>query len=84
MLEIKNITLIKNGRKLVDDLSLTIKSIEIHSILGMNGTGKFTLAHTVMGLTDLVPIRGNLRWNGVSLIGMSITERVRRGITLAR
>lgn len=83
MLEIRNITLIKGDRKIIDDLSLTIKPNEIHGILGMNGTGKSTLAYTLMGLPGYKPSRGAMLWNSASLIGLSITERARRGITLA-
>jgi len=83
MLEVKNITLFRDNHRILDNLCLTIKPNEIHSILGMNGTGKSTLAYTVMGLTDYLIKSGEILWHGNKIDNQSVTERAKLGITLA-
>jgi Fe-S cluster assembly ATP-binding protein len=83
MLEIKNVTLLRDNHLILDNLCLTIKPNEIHSILGMNGTGKSTLAYAVMGLTGYDLKSGEILWFGNKINHLSVTERAKLGITLA-
>ena len=83
MLILKDVTLQKGKRKILDRLNLTIKSGEIHSILGMNGTGKTTLAYAIMGLPDYQIQSGQILFDDQDITKLSITERARLGITLA-
>lgn len=68
MRELELIGLCKNyssGRQTVtalDDVSLTVRSGEIVSILGLNGAGKTTLVKIIAGLID--PDRGRVRLDG--------------------
>ena len=53
MLEIINLTkTYKNGKKAVDDLSLTIKAGEIYGFIGHNGAGKTTAMKCVTGILE--------------------------------
>lgn len=83
MLEVKNISLSKDQHQILKNLSLSINPVEIHSILGMNGTGKSTLAYTIMGLPGYVVDEGEILWHGQNITGLSIAERAKLGITLA-
>lgn len=83
MLILKDVSLQKGARKILDRLNLTIKSGEIHSILGMNGTGKTTLAYTIMGLPDYQIQSGQILFDGQDITRLSMTDRARLGITLA-
>jgi branched-chain amino acid transport system ATP-binding protein len=51
---------------------------EIVSLLGGNASGKSTTMKAIMGV--VVPVRGDIRYEGSSLAGVSVAERVRRGI----
>lgn len=53
MLEIKNLTKVyKNGKKAVDNLSLTIYSGDICGFIGHNGAGKTTTIKCITGIHD--------------------------------
>ena len=51
---------------------------EIVCLLGGNASGKSTTMKAIMGV--VVPTRGEVLFEGKSLTGVSIAERVRRGI----
>ena len=51
---------------------------EIVCLLGGNASGKSTTMKAIMGVVQ--PTRGDIRYEGRSLKGVSIAERVRRGI----
>ena len=51
---------------------------EIVCLLGGNASGKSTTMKTIMGV--VVPSAGEIRFDGRSLAGVSVAERVRRGI----
>jgi branched-chain amino acid transport system ATP-binding protein len=55
-----------------------IEAGEIVCLLGGNASGKSTTMKAIMGV--VVPTRGEILFEGSSLSGISIAERVRRGI----
>ena len=55
-----------------------IKEGEIVCLLGGNASGKSTTMKAIMGV--VVPTRGEVLYEGRSLAGVSVAERVRRGI----
>jgi branched-chain amino acid transport system ATP-binding protein len=55
-----------------------IEEGEIVCLLGGNASGKSTTMKTIMGV--VVPSSGEVRFDGSSLAGVSVAERVRRGI----
>ena len=55
-----------------------IEAGEIVCLLGGNASGKSTTMKTIMGIVR--PTRGEVRFEGRSLLGVSVAERVRRGI----
>jgi branched-chain amino acid transport system ATP-binding protein len=60
------------------DVDYTINAGEIVSLLGGNASGKSTTMKAIMGV--VVPARGDVVYEGKSLKGVSVAERVRRGI----
>ncbi|EEX42329.1 MULTISPECIES: cytochrome c biogenesis heme-transporting ATPase CcmA [Vibrio] len=65
MLEVKNLTAIRDERVLFEALSFNIQSGELVQIEGRNGTGKTTLLRIVTGLGDRDD--GEIHWNGVNI-----------------
>jgi branched-chain amino acid transport system ATP-binding protein len=60
------------------DVDYRIEAGEIVCLLGGNASGKSTTMKAIMGV--VVPARGDVRYEGQSLKGISVAERVRRGI----
>ncbi|MBC7185934.1 MAG: ABC transporter ATP-binding protein [Calditrichaeota bacterium] len=83
LLEIRQLNLALDGRPILRDLTLDIRRGEVHSILGMNGTGKSTLAYAIMGLSGYRPQSGTILFAGEDITPLSVAERAKRGITLA-
>lgn len=83
LLEIKNLTFEKDSKVILGGVNLSIQPGEIHSILGMNGTGKTTLACMIMGLGGYRPSYGSIYFDGIDITNFSVHERARMGITMA-
>ncbi|MFD1432525.1 amino acid ABC transporter ATP-binding protein [Lacticaseibacillus yichunensis] len=62
MLEIKNISKSFNGKKVLDNISLTIDDQKTLAIVGPSGAGKTTLLRIIAGLTEADS--GEFIWNG--------------------
>ncbi|WP_159653507.1 cytochrome c biogenesis heme-transporting ATPase CcmA [Vibrio atypicus] len=65
MLEVSQLTAIRDERILFESLSFTIDSGELVQIEGRNGTGKTTLLRIVTGLGDRD--NGEIFWNGENI-----------------
>ena len=83
MLQLINVSLKLNGRQILKTLNLQTRDGEIHSILGANGTGKSTLASVILGLSGYREIEGTIWLDGEDITQCSVSERARRGITMA-
>lgn len=68
---------------IVKGLNLTVKTGEVHAIMGPNGTGKSTLAKAIAGHPDYVITSGDVLIDGASILEMEPDERSRAGIFLA-
>lgn len=82
-LEIKDLHVSIEDKEILKGLSLTIKQGEIHAIMGPNGTGKSTLAYTLMGHPNYTVTAGEILFNGENVLEMEPDERSRAGIFLA-
>ena len=63
MLEVKNLTVILDGKSIVADISLRLEQGSIGCLLGPSGCGKTTLLRAVAGFVQ--PRRGEVRINGL-------------------
>ena len=83
LLEIDGLTVEIGGKPLLRGVNLVVHPGEIHVIFGPNGSGKSTLIKTIMGLPPYEVTGGDIRYEGESILGLSIDERARLGIGLA-
>jgi lipopolysaccharide export system ATP-binding protein len=67
------------GRRVVNDVSLTISSGEVVGLLGPNGAGKTTTFYMIVGLTH--PDSGSVHLNGQEITSLPMYLRARRGIS---
>ena len=81
-LDIQNITVEVNKKKILKDFSLTINSGEIHAIMGPNGVGISTLSKTIMGAKNYKLVSGDIFFDGKKLNDLEVDERARLGIFL--
>ncbi len=82
-IEIKNLHVSIEDKEILKGLSLTIKQGEIHAIMGPNGTGKSTLAYTLMGHPNYTVTEGEIIFKGRNVLELEPDERSREGIFLA-
>ena len=61
-----------------NDVSLGVKSGQIHALIGPNGAGKTTLIKQIFGSER--PDSGRILLNGEDVTGLSVPQRVRKGI----
>lgn len=71
------------AKPILKGVNLVLKTGEIHAIMGPNGTGKSTLAETIMGNPTYQVTQGDILLNGESILSMPVDERARKGLFLA-
>jgi len=83
VLDLFDVGLAVGCKPILQDLNLHVLHGEIHAILGMNGTGKSTLASVIMGLSGFSPTSGKVIFQGEDITALPVPDRAKRGITLA-
>ena len=83
ILQVEDLWLRRNGSDILHGVNLELKAGQVHVLLGLNGSGKSSLAYTIMGCEGYTPDSGRILFDGQDLAGRSITERAQMGITLA-
>jgi Fe-S cluster assembly ATP-binding protein len=83
ILSMRDVTLRRDGREILQNLSIDFWDGHVHALIGPNGAGKSTMAHCIMGLQGYTDFDGDILFRGESLKGLPVHERARRGITMA-
>jgi Fe-S cluster assembly ATP-binding protein len=83
ILELENLSLSLDGKRILDNINLDIWAGHIHAIVGPNGAGKTTLSSVVMGLKGYQDYEGQIRFDGRDMRGLGVDERARTGMSLA-
>ncbi len=82
-LEIKDLHVSIEGKEILQGVDLTAKQGEIHAIMGPNGTGKSTLAYTLMGHPSYKVTKGEALFKGQNILELAPDARSRLGLFLA-
>ncbi|MDT2834407.1 Fe-S cluster assembly ATPase SufC [Vagococcus carniphilus] len=83
VLEIKNLHVSIEDKEILKGVNLTMKTGEIHAIMGPNGTGKSTLSAAIMGNPNYDVTEGEILLDGENVLEMEVDERARAGLFLA-
>ena len=78
LLRVENITAGYHGQHVLRDLTLSVESGDVVTIIGPNGHGKTTLLRTISGLVR--PTQGEIWLDGKSLRGLKVSSIVELGI----
>lgn len=82
-LEVKNLHVSIEGKEILKGLDLTIEQGKVHAIMGPNGTGKSTLAYSLMGHPSYEVTEGKVIFKGKNILELEPDERSRLGLFLA-
>ena len=82
MLKIVNLHATVAGKPILNGLTLTVPTGEIHAIMGPNGAGKSTLAYVLGGRPGYEVTEGSVTFDGQDLFAMEPHERAAAGMFL--
>ena len=82
-LEIKNLTVVAEGKTIVRDASIAIRPGELVILMGKNGSGKSTFVNAVLGHPKYTVTSGKILLEGKNILDMKTDARARAGIFLS-
>jgi Fe-S cluster assembly ATP-binding protein len=82
MLKIEGLKVSVEGKEILKNVNLEIKSSETHILIGPNGGGKTTLLLTIMGLPKYKVLDGRIIFDGIDITNVPVNERAKLGIGL--
>jgi len=82
-LDIRNLHVAIEGREILKGVNLIVRQGEVHALMGPNGTGKSTLAYTLMGHPNYEVIEGEVWFKGQNILDLQPDERAHLGLFLA-
>ncbi|MBX3536213.1 MAG: Fe-S cluster assembly ATPase SufC [Chelatococcus sp.] len=83
MLEINNLVVDIEDKRILNGLSLKVNDGEVAAIMGPNGSGKSTLSYVIAGKEDYTVLDGEILLNGENILELEPSERAAKGIFLA-
>jgi Fe-S cluster assembly ATP-binding protein len=83
LLEVRGLRATVNGIEILKGIDLTVRSGEVHAIMGTNGSGKSTFAKVLTGHAAYEVTGGTVLFEGRNLFELAPEERARAGVFLA-
>jgi len=83
ILEVRNLCASVQGTPILKNMNFTVKSGEVHAIMGLNGSGKSTFSKVLAGHPDYEITSGTVLFEGKNLLELAPEERARAGVFLA-
>ena len=83
LLEVRGLCASVNGVEILKDLDFTVRTGEVHAIMGQNGSGKSTFAKVLAGHPAYEVTSGGVLFEGHNLLTLKPEERARAGFFLA-
>jgi len=83
LLEIKDLHVEIDGKKILNGLDLTVEKGAVHAIMGPNGSGKSTLSYVLAGKEAYKVTQGQVLLDGQDLLALAPDERAAKGGFLA-
>ncbi len=80
MLEIRNLVVGKEGKRILKGIDLCMQSGSIHAIMGPNGAGKSTLAKVLAGDPSYEILQGEILFQGDNILELEPEERSHKGL----
>jgi Fe-S cluster assembly ATP-binding protein len=82
-LDIRNLHVSIEGREILKGVNLLVRQGEVHALMGPNGTGKSTLAYTLMGHPNYTVTEGEVWFKGQNILELEADQRSHLGLFLA-
>jgi len=71
------------GKEILRGVDLVVPQGEVHALMGPNGSGKSTLASVILGRPGYTVTKGDVRWDGETILGKTPDKRAQTGLFLA-
>jgi Fe-S cluster assembly ATP-binding protein len=82
-LQIVDLHVAIDGKEILSGVDLSVSTGEIHALMGPNGSGKSTLANALMGHPRYQITKGDILYQGESILGWTPDQRARAGLFLS-
>lgn len=83
LLSVRDVSLVRDGKTILHDVNLDVYPGQVHALLGVNGSGKSSLAYALMGSAGYELDSGRVLLDGRDITTLAIDERGRLGLTMA-
>jgi Fe-S cluster assembly ATP-binding protein len=83
LLEVRDLHVSVGENEILKGVNLSVNNGEVHAVMGPNGSGKSTLTNVIAGKPGYTIAKGEVLFEGKSVLTMPPDERARAGIFLA-
>lgn len=83
ILEIKNLSVEIEGKKILDDFNLKLEKGKVYALMGQNGSGKSTFANVLSGNPKYKVTSGKIFLDGEDITELPPDERAKKGIFMS-